>query len=117
MLITVVENESNMSLITTPNSGNTYYFRSRIPTDLIEHFGGLTEFRVSLICAVDHKNKMFQIMIKILVCMYILIFYSNNVFSKTNKNILNKTNFQIQVIIISNLGSGLGLSYKLNNNL
>ena len=40
MLITVVENESNMSLITTPNSGNTYYFRSRIPTDLIEHFGG-----------------------------------------------------------------------------
>ena len=39
---------------------------------------------------VDHKNKMFQIMIKILVCMYILIFYSNNVFSMTNKNILNK---------------------------
>ena len=49
--------------------------------------------------------------------MYILIFFSNNVFSKTNKNILNKTNFQIQAIIISNLGSGLGLSYKLNNNL
>ncbi len=66
---------------------------------------------------VDQKNKMFQIMIKILVCMYILIFYSNNVFSETNKNILNKTNFQIQAIILSNLGSGLGLSYKLKNNL
>ena len=65
----------------------------------------------------DHKNKMFQIMIKILVFMYILIFYSNKVFSKTNKNILNKTNFQIQAIILSNLGSGLGLSYKLKNNL
>ena len=101
----MVENESNMSLITTPTSGNTYNFRCRIPADLIEHFGGLTEFRVSLKCAiksralrttkklertvsklyekiregmkVDHKNKMFQIMIKILVCMYILIFYSD----------------------------------------
>ena len=49
--------------------------------------------------------------------MCILIFYSNNVFSKTNKNIINKTNFQIQAIILSNLGSGLGLSYKLKNNL
>ncbi len=44
-----------MSLITTPNSGNTYYFRSRIPTDLIEHFGGLTEFRVSLKCAIKSR--------------------------------------------------------------
>ena len=66
---------------------------------------------------VDQKNIMFQIMIKILVCMCILIFCSNKVFSKTNKNIINKTNFQIQAIIISNLGSGLGLSYKLKNNL
>ena len=60
---------------------------------------------------------MLKKMIKILVCMCILIFYSNNVFSKTNKNIINKTNFQIQAIILSNLGSGLGLSYKLKNNL
>ena len=37
--------------------------------------------------------------------------------SEPNKNILNKTNFQIQAIILSNLGSGVGLSYKLNNNL
>ena len=65
----------------------------------------------------DHKSIIVQIMIKILVCMCVLIFYSNNVFSMTNKNILNKTNFQIQAIILSNLGSGLGLSYKLNNNL
>ena len=49
--------------------------------------------------------------------MYVLIFYSKNVFSKTNKNIINKTIFQIHAIIISNLGSGVGLSYKLNNNL
>ena len=48
-------NESNMSLITTPNSGNTYYYRSRIPTDLIEHFGGLTEFRLSLKCAIKSR--------------------------------------------------------------
>ena len=41
-----------MSLITFPNSGNSYYFRSRIPTDLIEHFGGLKEFRLSLKCAI-----------------------------------------------------------------
>ena len=66
---------------------------------------------------VDQKNIMSQIMIKILVCMCVLIFYSNNVFSKTNKNIINKTNFQIQAIIISNLGSGVGLSYKLNDKL
>ena len=66
---------------------------------------------------VDHKSIMFQIIIKILVCLYVLIFYSNKVFSKTNKNIINKTNFQIQAIIVSNIGSGLGLSYKLNNDL
>ena len=66
---------------------------------------------------VDQKSIIVQIMIKILFCLCVLIFYSNNVFSMTNKNILNKTNFQIQAIILSNLGSGLGLSYKLNNNL
>ena len=66
---------------------------------------------------VDHKSIIVQIMIKILFFMCVLIFSSNNVFSMTNKNILNKINFQIQAIILSNLGSGLGLSYKLNNNL
>ena len=57
MLITVVENESNMSLITTPNSGNTYYFGSRIPTDLIEHFDGYKEIRLSLKCAIKSRAK------------------------------------------------------------
>ena len=52
VLIVVVENESQMSLITFPNSGSSYYFRSRIPTDLIEHFGGLKEFRLSLKCVI-----------------------------------------------------------------
>ena len=45
-----------MSLIATPNSGNTYYYRSRIPTDLIEHFGGLKEFRISLKCAIKSRS-------------------------------------------------------------
>ena len=44
-----------MSLITFPNSGSSYYFRSRIPNDLIEHFGGLTEFRLSLKCAIKSR--------------------------------------------------------------
>ena len=44
-----------MSLITFPNSGNSYYFRSRIPTDLVEHFGGLTEFRLCLKCAIKSR--------------------------------------------------------------
>ena len=45
-----------MSLITVPNSGNTYYFRRKIPTDLIEHFGGLKEFRISLKCAIKSRS-------------------------------------------------------------
>jgi len=32
-----------MSLITDPNSGSTYFYRRKIPTDLIEHFGGLED--------------------------------------------------------------------------
>ena len=44
-----------MSLLNVTNSGNTYYFRSRIPTDLVEHFGGLKEFRVSLKCAIKSR--------------------------------------------------------------
>ena len=45
-----------MSLITVPNSGNTYYFRRKIPTDLIEHFGGLKEFRISLKCTIKSRS-------------------------------------------------------------
>ena len=45
-----------MSLITVPNSGNAYYFRRKIPTDLIEHFGGLKEFRISLKCTIKSRS-------------------------------------------------------------
>ena len=51
-----MENESHMSLLIFPNSGNTYYFRRKIPTDLIEHFGGLKEFRISLKCAIKSRS-------------------------------------------------------------
>ena len=45
-----------MSLISFPNSGNTFYFRSRIPSDLREHFGGMKEFRLSLKCAIKSRS-------------------------------------------------------------
>ena len=45
-----------MSLLSVTNSGNTYYFRSRIPSDLIKHFGGLREFRISLKCAIKSRS-------------------------------------------------------------
>ena len=45
-----------MSLLTVPNSGNTYYFRRKIPSDLVEHFGGLKEFRISLKCAIKSRS-------------------------------------------------------------
>ena len=37
------------------SSGNTFYFRSKIPSDLRDHFGGLKEFRVSLKCNIKSK--------------------------------------------------------------
>jgi hypothetical protein len=46
-------------LICSPDSGNTYYFRSYIPTDLIKHFDGVRQFRVSLKCAI--KSRSFRI--------------------------------------------------------
>lgn len=52
----MVGNESHMSLLTVLNSGNTYNYRSRIPFDLIEHFGGLKEFRISLKCAIKSRS-------------------------------------------------------------
>jgi len=51
-----MEIEPHMSLLTFPNSGNTYYFRRKIPTDLVEHFGGLKEFRISLKCAIKSRS-------------------------------------------------------------
>ena len=43
---------NSYKLIFSPNSGETYYFRSYIPTDLIEYFDGVRQFRVSLKCAI-----------------------------------------------------------------
>ena len=45
-----------MNLLTVPNSGNTYYFRRKIPTDLVEHFGGLKEFRITLKCVIKSRS-------------------------------------------------------------
>ena len=45
-----------MSLLTFSNSGNTFYYRRKIPTDLIEHFGQLREFRISLKCAIKSRS-------------------------------------------------------------
>ena len=42
-------------LVYAQKSGNTYYFRSKIPCDLRNHFGGLKEFRVSLKCNIKSK--------------------------------------------------------------
>ena len=60
---------------------------------------------------------MVKIIMKILLYLYTLIFYSNSIFSMSNTNDLNNNNFQIQAIIFSNLWSGLGLSYKFSKNL
>ena len=43
-------------LLYKPNSGNSYFFRSRIPKDLVDHFGGLREFRISLKCAIKSRS-------------------------------------------------------------
>ena len=45
-----------MSLITFTNSGNTYYHRSKIPADLVEHFDAVKEFRISLKCAIKSRS-------------------------------------------------------------
>ena len=44
-------------LISTPNSGGSYYFRTRIPKDLSSHFNGVTEFRLSLQCSIQSRSK------------------------------------------------------------
>ena len=52
----MVGNETYTSLLTFLNSVNTYYNRSRIPFDLIEHFGGLKEFKISLKCEIKSRS-------------------------------------------------------------
>ena len=36
-----------------PTSGKTFYFRSKIPSDLRDHFGGRKQFKVSLKCSLN----------------------------------------------------------------
>jgi len=43
-------------LLSLPDPGDTYYFRRYIPTDLIEHFGGVKQFRISLKCAIKSRS-------------------------------------------------------------
>ena len=45
-----------LHLLSLPKSGNTYYFRQYIPADLIEHFDGVKEFRISLKCAIRSRS-------------------------------------------------------------
>ena len=45
-----------MSFLSVTSHGNTCYFRSRIPSDLIEYFGDLKEFRISLKCAIKSHS-------------------------------------------------------------
>ena len=47
---------SSHKLICSPNSGDTYYFRTYIPSDLIEYFDGVRQFRVSLKCAIKSRS-------------------------------------------------------------
>ena len=47
---------SHSSLLYARNSGNSYYFRSYIPKDLVAHFEGLKEFRISLKCAIKSRS-------------------------------------------------------------
>ncbi len=43
-------------LLSLPNSGDTFYFRKYIPADLIEHFGGVKQLRISLKCAIKSRS-------------------------------------------------------------
>ena len=48
---------SKSCLIYTPNSGGSYFYRSRIPKDLSSHFRGISEFRLSLKCSIRSRSK------------------------------------------------------------
>jgi hypothetical protein len=58
-------------LLYSPNSGESFYFRHRIPTDLLEHFGGVKEFRISLKCSIKSRaTKTTKILAKVLAGIY-----------------------------------------------
>ena len=39
------------------SSGNTFYFRSQIPSDLRDHFGGRKQFKISLKCSLSSRSE------------------------------------------------------------
>ena len=39
------------------SSGNTFYFRSKNPSDLREHFGGRKQFKISLKCSLNSRSE------------------------------------------------------------
>ena len=39
------------------SSGNTFYFRSKIPSDLRDHFGGRKQFKISLKCSLNSRSE------------------------------------------------------------
>ena len=43
-------------LLSSPNSGDTFYFRSYVPKDLLSHFGGVKQFRISLKCTIKSRS-------------------------------------------------------------
>jgi len=43
-------------LLSSPNSGDTFYFRSYVPKDLLSHFGGIKQFRISLKCTIKSRS-------------------------------------------------------------
>ena len=43
-------------LLSLPDYGGTFYFSKHIPTDLIEYFGGVKQFRISLKCAIKSQS-------------------------------------------------------------
>ena len=50
-----------LHLLHSPNSGESFYFRDRIPTDLLEDFGEVKEFRISLKCVIEKLKEMILI--------------------------------------------------------
>ena len=49
------------------SSGQTYYFRIYIPTDLIDNFNGVRQLRVSLKCAIQSRSVKISKILKIKV--------------------------------------------------
>ena len=58
---------SHKLIYSQKSSGQTYYFRIYIPTDLIEHFDGVRQLRVSLKCAIKSRSVKITKILKIKV--------------------------------------------------